>query len=175
MKAAAIVLSLVIAGPTNAADPQDEPITVSIAVPVHHQYRSLNDGDHFHILVKNVSDKPVRLWTDRFSWGYDNLSFELIGDDGTITTIQRTPRSWTKNFPDWLEVAPGECWVIDVNWFTAKVKDIWEKAADRPESSPKPKLVKLRAVYEVHPDAESKKLGVWTGKVLSPVGTYAIW
>jgi hypothetical protein len=175
MKAAVTLLSLLLAGPTFAADQKDELIAVSIAIPVHHQHRSLNESDHFHVLTKNVSDKPVRLWTDRFSWGYDSLSFELIGDDGSVTRIAKKPRGWGKNYPDWLELAPGESWVINVNWFSPQGREIWENVPVAPEGSQKPKLVKSRHVYGVRPDGESEKLRVCTGKVLSPVGTYAIW
>ena len=59
----------------------------------------------------------------------------------------------------------------EVNLFAA---DIWNHmpAAD---AKAKTKLVKLRAVYEVQPDEESKKLGVCTGKIVSATDTDAIW
>lgn len=154
--------------------PDAAPIRVAIAVPQHHVHRSLNERKHFHVIVTNTSDKPVRLWTDRFSWGYDNLSFDLIGDDGGVTHIAKRPRDWTKNFPDWQVLAPGEVWVIDVDWFSDDGRASWENVPAS-DAAVKPKLVKLRAVYEVKPDAESKELGVWTGKVTSAEGIYAIW
>lgn len=147
-----------------------EAITASIAIPVHHGHRFLNDGDHFHVLLKNVSEKPVRLWTDRFSWGYDNLTFEQLHEDGKTTRIVKKHREWSKNYPDWLELQPGESYVLNVNLFSG----IWENT---PGADPqaKPKLVKLRAVYEVREEEESEKLGVWAGKITSTTGTYAIW
>ncbi len=153
-----------------AADP-NPPLEVKIAIPVHHNHRSLNTGDHFHVLVKNVSEAPLRLWSDRYSWGYGNLSFEQIGDDGKVTAIQKKPRGWDKNFPDWLELQPGDTYVLVVNFAAA---DIWDKP---PTAAPgkKPTQVKLRAVFEVGPDEQSIKLGVWTGKIQSAVDTYAIW
>ena len=74
--------TVVVLSPTmlfaNEVDPPADKsaITVSIAIPVHGEQRPLNKNEHFHVLVTNTSDKPLRLWTDRFSWGYDNLSFE---------------------------------------------------------------------------------------------------
>jgi hypothetical protein len=151
------------------------PISVSIAIPVHHGHRSLNTADHFHVVVVNASDKPVRLWSDRFSWGYDNLSFELVADDGAVTPITKKPRGWDKNFPDWLELPPGGSYVLNVDWFSAAGREIWENAPLAGGAAPKPRLFKLRAVYEIKPDGESKKLGVWTGKIASPVDVYAVW
>jgi hypothetical protein len=157
------------------ADEADPPgdksaISISIAIPVHHGHRSLDLNDHFHVLVTNVSDKPLRLWTDQYSWGYENLSFEQILDDGTVIEIRKKAREWRKNFPDWLELQPGENYVLNV----LLSPDVWDNApiADQPN---KPKLVKLRAIYKVPPDEQSDKLGVWTGKIVSPVGTYSIW
>ena len=48
------------------------------------------------------------------------------------------------------------------------------------ENSPLPaknenRDVKLRAVFEIRPDGESKQHGVWTGKAESPELTYTIW
>jgi hypothetical protein len=150
------------------------PVAISIAVPKHHAHRSLNTASHFHALVTNTSDKPVRLWTDRFSWGYDNLSFDLIGDGGEVVRITKNPRDWTKNYPDWLELAPGETYVLNVDFFSDAGKEIWDNPPVA-EGAAKPKLLKLRAVYEISPDTQSKELGVWTGKITSAAETYAVW
>jgi hypothetical protein len=172
---ASIVVAL-LAGDALADDMPDAaaPIRVAFAVPLHHGHRTLNERKHFHVVITNVSDKPVRLWTDRFSWGYDNLSFEAIAADGSVTPIAKRPRDWTKNYPDWHELAAGETWVIDVDWFSDEGRAIWEHTPAR-DAGLKPMLVKLRAVYEVKPDRQSKELGVWTGKITSAEGTYAIW
>ena len=147
-------------------------LTVTIAIPAHNKQRSLNESDRFHVLVTNVSGTPKRLWTERYSWGYSNLSFELIGKGGTVVKIAKKPTGWDKNFPDWFELGPGETFVLDVNWFGDNV--IWDNVPSRGKGS-KAKLIKLRAVYQSAADEESTKLGVWTGKIESTLGTYAIW
>lgn len=157
--------------PTAEAQEANPPLELKIAIPVHHQHRSLNTGDHFHVLVKNVSDAPLRLWTDKYSWGYSNLSFEQISADGTVTQIKKKPRGWDKNYPDWLELQPGDTFVLNVNFAAA---DIWENPP-KADAGKKPTLVKLRAVFEITPDEQSTKLAVWTGKLQSAVDTYAIW
>jgi hypothetical protein len=152
-----------------------EAISVSIAIPEHHMHRSLNEYDHFHVLVTNNSEKPIRLWTDRFSWGYDNLSFEIIGDEGKVTKVSKKPREWTKNFPEWLSLGPGESYVLNVDFYSERGQAIWNNAPKPTKGGSAKRLIRMRAVYEVTPDDESGKLGVWTGKVVSAVRTYAIW
>lgn len=153
------------------------PIEVRIAIPEHHNQRSLNTTDHFHLLITNRSDSPIRLWSQKYSWGYANLSFEVYDDQEMfVGKIVKKPRDWDKNFPDWLTVAPGESYVLDVSFYSPNANDIWEgipKRRDRVDS--KPQLVKLKAVYEIGPDDESIRLGVWTGRIESTIGTYAIW
>ena len=165
------IVVLLSAGAMLAAQEANPPLELKIAIPVHHQHRSLNTADHFHVLVKNVSDAPLRLWSDKYSWGYGNLSFELIGDDGQVTKIQKKPGQWDKNFPDWLQLQPGDTYVLNVNF---AAKDVW---ANPPVAGPgkKPTPVKMRAVYEISPDEYSVKYAVWTGKLQSAVDTYAIW
>lgn len=165
------LLCLLLSSLSAVAQEANPPLELKIAIPIHHQHRSLNTGDHFHVLVKNVSDAPLRLWTDKYSWGYGNLSFEQVAADGTVTKIKKKPRGWDKNYPDWLELQPGDTYVMDVNFAAA---DIWENPPTA-AAGKKPTLVKMRAVYEITPDQESTKIAVWTGKLQSAVDTYAIW
>lgn len=147
-------------------------LEVKIAIPVHHHQRSLNtNGDHFHVLVKNISDQPLRLWSEHFSWGYENLTFEEITEDGKVRTIQKNPGEWSKNFPDWLELKPDDTYVLNVKF---AAPGVWENPPQA-KAGEKPTKIKLRAVYQISPDKESNRLGVWTGKVVSAVDTYAIW
>ncbi|WP_254506928.1 hypothetical protein [Anatilimnocola floriformis] len=152
--------------------PEANPLLeLKIAIPIHHNHRSLNTSGPMHVLVKNVSDAPLRLWTDKYSWGYRNLSFELVGDDGSVTKISKKPREWSKNFPDWLELKPGDTYVLSVDLLD---KTVWENAvAATPGKSPT--QVKLRAVYQINPDEQATKNAVWTGKLQTAVDTYAIW
>lgn len=167
-----LALAWFVAGPAVAKDPAEPAplLELKIAVPIHHGHRSLNTSDHFHVLVKNVSDAPLRLWTDKYSWGYSNLSFELIGDDGRVTAIQKKPRGWDKNYPDWLQLQPGDTYVLNVNF---AAKDIWENPPAA--GGKKPTLVKLRAVYQISPDDQSTMHAVWTGKLESATDIYALW
>ncbi len=78
----------------------------------------------------------------------------------TPDVAKKKPMEWTKNYPDFMELAPGEHYVIDVyphrGWTGFPL----------PASGKEMKL-KLRAVYEIRPDDDSKKLNVWTGRIES--------
>lgn len=169
-----MVLAPLAFGEEKADEPKPE-LAVSIAIPVHHTQRSLNTTDHFHVLVTNVSNKTVRVWTDRYSWGYDNLSFEQIDEAGNVTKIHKAPREWSKNFPDWLQLEPGETYVLNVDFYSERAKGVWENVPQADKPGGKAKLVKLRAVYAAQPEMYSQQHGIWTGRIVSPVGTYAIW
>lgn len=154
--------------------PGPPPLTVSIAIPVHHGKRSLNEYGHFHVLVTNTSKDVVNVWTDKFSWGYGNLSFEMVDDAGQTTKIRKKPRAWEKNYPDWLALGAGESYVLGVDLFSAQAGDIWEGLPVK-ANKPVPQHIKLKAVYEIRPDQESTTLNVWTGRLESRQDVYTIW
>ncbi len=165
------VFALLFLSAATFAEEPNPPLELKIAVPIHHQHRSLYTGQQFHVLVKNVSDAPLRLWTDRYSWGYDNLSFEVIGADGSVTAVKKKLREWSKNIPDWLQLQPGDTYVLTVNF---SANEIWENPPEA-LAGKKPTQFKMRAIYEIKPDDQSTKHAVWTGKLESTVETYAIW
>jgi hypothetical protein len=124
-------------------------------------------GDHFHVVVTNVSDNPAKVWKEWCSWGYYNLSLEARDPEGKVATISKRPRGWDKNYPDPMEIAPGEHMVINVNFEPYT----WPKS---PLSAKSHKAtIRLKAVYEIREDRHSKEMGVWTGRVSSPELEYS--
>jgi hypothetical protein len=126
-------------------------------------------SQHFHVVVTNVSDRPVKLWRDWCSWGYFSLSFVATGEDGKPVTVGKKLREWMKNFPDATIVPPGDHMVFEV----ALDDDVW-KDPPLPERG-QSRTVRLRAVYTIRNDQEAEKFGVWTGRVSSPEETYTLW
>lgn len=123
----------------------------------------------FHVVITNVSGQPVRLWKEWCSWGYFNLSFVVTGRDGKTFVVKRKPRGWDKNYPDWAIVPPGDHRVFDVSFEDST----WENVPVPPAS--RLGRVRMKAVYEVPEDEQTRKHRVWTGQAASPEEAYAIY
>ena len=159
---------------SEAARAGEEPITVRIAVPLDRSGRRTIDAidvedraklRHFHVVVDNIADVPVRLWREWCSWGYYNLTFEVRGPDGKIRHLRKGNRKWAANSPDWCTVPPGEQRVIDVHWMPR----IW-RLGPLQDLLGKESIVKVRPVFSIDedPDKFAAKNGVWTGRVHGP-------
>lgn len=149
---------------TQTVEVEKESLRISISLPKRGDQRTLSVGDsaaEFHVVLTNVSAAPIRLWKEWCSWGYFNLSFELqLGDDKPVPIV-KLERGWDKNYPDAVEIPPGEHLVLPVRLRG----DEWKLEFGKKEAGPWP--ARLRAFYDVSPDDESRRLGVWTGRVES--------
>lgn len=126
-------------------------------------------AEHFHVVVTNVSDEPVRLWREWCSWGYHSLSFEIRNEDGSVTVVEKAPRSWRKNFPDWTTIPPGDHMVFEVSFDP----QTWQNAP-LPEKG-ESRRVTMKAVFEIAEDKDTEEHKVWTGRVSSPEHVYVIY
>ena len=128
-----------------------------------------NSTRHFYVIVTNTSGEPVRLWREWCSWGYFNLSFVVTDEGGKTVSVKKRPRGWDKNFRDWSIVPPGGHMVFEVSFDEA----IWQNAPlpDRGRS----RAIKMKAVYEVPADDDTKEFGVWNGRISSPEETYTVY
>ena len=139
-------------------------ITVAIAVPKFHGRRSIihsGDASHFHVVVRNVSNKLQRVWSQSCSWGHNSLSFRLTDAAGKQVTIRRSAVPFLQNSPEFIELGPGESQVISVYF-----------ASDDWVGFPRPKVgttqtVRMRCALNVRSDEFARETGVWTGSVSS--------
>lgn len=144
-------------------------LTVSIAVPVMDGVRPIfvaGPQAHFHVVLHNASQAPVRVWRAGNSWGNAALHFELTDAAGKIREVRRRAVPLLQNAPVWQVLAPGEMLVTDVYF-----------AGDEWETFPLPGKgeqlsVTLKAIYQVAADQAAHKHGVWTGKISSPPKKY---
>lgn len=126
-------------------------------------------SQHFQVVVTNVSAKPVRLWREWCSWGYFGLSFVVTDGDGNPVVVKKRARSWPKNYPDWTTLEPGDHMVFEVSFD----EPIWQDAPMPEPGNSRP--VRMKAVYEVRVDDETKEHEVWTGRVSSPEADYTVY
>ena len=162
-----VFASLAAVSLTVATEPQSGPLAVRI-LPMHTDEKGNRSielympSQHFYVVVTNVSRDPLKLWREWCSWGYYNLSFQTTGPGGKTILIKKKPMEWTKNYPDWTLISPGDAMVFEVSLD----EETWENSPLPARN--KNRDVKLTAVFEVRPDGESKQHGVWTGKAESP-------
>jgi hypothetical protein len=133
--------------------------------------------DRFHVLLTNVSPKPVRLWQEWCSWGYYSLEVELVEENGTRHLLKKKPTSFYTNFPDDVLLEPGGSSVWDVD---LQRSDVWQDLS----WFPKDKRVdgKLRVIFSVpEPNTEldrvigASEVGVWTGQVISECYDFSLF
>jgi hypothetical protein len=151
-----------------AAAEMKPPLKVAIAVPAGKSgVRTVTlarPESHFHVVLTNTSDKPLTLWREWCSWGYYNLAFEYTDEGGMLRRIAKVERGWRKNFPDPFVLPAGEHFVYDVHFGDA---EIW-KGVSLDERAAAGTKLKLRAVFEILPDPDAARDGVWTGRIVSP-------
>lgn len=161
-------------------------LSVSIAVPKRDSLRviDLRQPDaYFNVVVTNLSKRSLRLWETWNSWGYFNLSFDVLDDKGNVVnSVVKRPRVWTRNGATWVTIKPGEHFILEVDFDP----DIWIWGGDIGDSRPvylpflsvmgaKPEFkLKLRAVFRILPDWETNENNVWTGTVRSTPDTFSV-
>jgi hypothetical protein len=121
----------------------------------------------FNVILKNQSDQNLSIWREWCSWGYECLKFEITLEDGTVFTIAKKPIGYDKNYPDPFLVAPNKSFVFHVNFNDGK----W----DGFPKEWKNQNVKIKAIFTVASDEESKKLKVWSGKTESAWMTVTLY
>jgi hypothetical protein len=142
---------------------------VSIAVPQRRGVRAIfvtGEKPHFHVVLRNRSPRPLRLWATECSWGYPALRFEIVDDAGQTTPVVRSPRQFLANAPLVDELYAGESIVVDIYFSGGDWKTFPLPAAGNILAT------KMRAIYEVPRDATAREHDVWTGKVESPLESY---
>ena len=161
---APLILLLAFTAPT-AAQTLSPSVSVAISVPHGDGYPTSIEyrepGSHFHVLVSNIGSKPLSLWQDWNSWGYYSLSFEMEDATGQKWVAKKKQIGFTRNFPAAWLLSPKQTWVVDVYWGD---EDTWQGF---PARGTERKPLKIRAIFEVRPDKETKQYGVWTGRAES--------
>jgi len=94
--------------------------------------------------IKNISSRNLSLFQEWNSWGFCNLKF-VFTDGFHEYWVTKQPGYWTRNFPAWTHLAPGESFKIPV----AFTERIWENV-DKIKADSK-MILYFRALYEQYP------------------------
>jgi len=133
------------------------PLTLSFAE------KSVYSGPqaHFHVLWRNTSDRPVRIWAESSSWGYESLSFEITDAAGKHWRALKRKTLSTRDIPAYVTIAPGQTLVKRVFFGDATAWEGFPVEKDQPFS------VRIHAVFQVAPSPEAAQSAVWTGRIES--------
>ena len=112
----------------------------------------------FHVVLRNISSVPVKIWKDWNSWGYYNLSLSFSNSDTSFTISKKSPTNWDGDFADYWTVPAGESLVLDIDMRAG----VWKGL---PDLYGETMTGKIKATYENKPDALAAEFGIWTGKL----------
>lgn len=193
LRAAALLLVILAAVPCiallpapTAAQDGKPALSVEIACPTVGSARTLPLGRAFPVVIANVSDRPVRLWSEGCSWGYGQVRIEFREPGGETWVFEKKPRSWRRNRPILWNLGPGEPLVLQVNL----TDDAW--AGPVPLESLRGRTCTVRALLvsdekktrggfariegDDGPPSQSPPPGrdAWTGRIASHARTYHV-
>ena len=182
--------------------PREEPpaLTVSVAAPKVNGKRvvDLSTADpHIDVVIRNTSRRPLELFGEDNSAGYDNLHLELLARDGRTLPepiiVNRSISVWYHNVMQTVTLEPGEIMVREVH-FTKDEPMQGPPYRNFPPMKPGDQhKIRLRAVFEVRTQrfqmrfhrrnaisvmplaagvTRTAQAEVWTGRVISATEDY---
>jgi hypothetical protein len=130
---------------------------------------------HFDVLIENISQKPVYIFSEDNSEGCRLLSLEVTMPDGTTKILCNEQDNWLSNNINTQRLLPGECQIREVYYATDAAylavtharKPSWHRWGTLPfEAASGP--VTLRAIFneELNRDQQAHQR-IWWGKVES--------
>src|SRR5215469_10282736 len=107
---------------SNAApDVQKPPFSLSVVPETSHEEpfggsieMAHNKPREFFVVLTNVSQETQPVWEYWYSWGYQNVSFELSAADGRKFVVSKKQEDFTRNFPSTFLIGPGEHQVYSI-------------------------------------------------------------
>ena len=118
----------------------------------------INIHRQMNVVITNKTESDLAVWAENCSWGYRCLSFKILFGDDEFTVVQKG-QNWTVNGPSAFVVKPQDHFVSNVRFIDEK----WQGLPQKWDSQ----KVRIKAIFQIKPDDESRKLGVWNGKMES--------
>jgi len=150
-----------------------EDVEISIAVPRYgtagygrYTDREVNvrqPADHFSLVIRNRSNRPLEFFTDGNSWGDQDLTFALADPDGRKWVVRHSLTAYTRNAPGVVLIEPGESWVREV-FFRGAAWDGFDRVCSNPG-----RVFTIQAILDQRVGAWKGDPSVWVGLAKSPV------
>lgn len=141
---------------------QPDNLTISISFPDQNT-DTVREDTQIQAIITNTSDEPLRLWETWNSWGWYNLSFEILDDSCNILhTLEKMPRAWTRNFASFFILAAEDQYAIEVclnetDWLLPVPGEEYPGGSE----------AYMRALFTIPEDKETDEYGIWTGRIES--------
>ncbi len=146
-------------------------LSVAIAAPERFGKRNINAGETLNVVVTNATQRDVRLWREWCSWGYFQLTLvirDAENEDAQPVILRKKPRIWTKNYPDFWTLGPGEPLV----WPVKLESGDWDLGPL--EGKLRGRKFAVKAVLSCGEDDASLEKDVWSGSVTSAERVYHV-
>jgi hypothetical protein len=128
------------------------------------------------VLLRNVSGRPLSVWEEWNSYGFYNLSLEILAVDGKPlaepVVVRRDGAGWSMNGPSTSVLPPGEALVRDVPLRIlptnrSEPPNVWAYVGWPDRKNAISQTVRLRAVFHIPDDDSTRAQRVWTGTARS--------
>jgi len=122
---------------------------------------AIGPDSQFFLVIYNDTKVATKILSEKCSWGYESLSFELKNPAGKITAITRKPKGWDKNAPVGNDIASIGLSERRIDFGDNTWKGFPAGVAGRLDGW------KFRAVFAVPAQKLLTEKGFWTGRVES--------
>lgn len=140
--------------------PLELELIVPVSTPAGDRVISMDRYPRIHVRITNVSNQPQRLWKDWNSWGWFNLTLQMVTETDTTIISRKRPDHWDGDFSDFWLLQQNESIILEVDLTTATWKGF-------PDLYGESLSVTLTAIYQNKPDILAEEFGIWTGKLES--------
>jgi len=166
------ILVFLITWVTRAASEEDWSVEIVPTVITAERNIIKADGNdpYFYVIITNRTDRDLKVWREWNSWGHDSLTFTVWPKEGPAFTLVKPPAAWLWNGPDSTIVPAGKSFVLQATIEQSETKHF--------EGFPEGYRgggATIQAHFTIKEDEESKKRGVWTGRVSSAPMEVNIW
>ena len=151
---------------------------------------------HINVVLQNTSSKPINIFEEWNSWGYDNLTLKITKVDGKFLDkpliVSKGVMAWSANFSSAETLSPGEVRVREARLqvpaqifiptaplttfdLNARGPFYWEFPFPPKDDSRQVTMSAVFANDDAVSDTGMKKKVVWTGEIASPPTDYRIY
>jgi hypothetical protein len=152
-----ITLALVFCNPSVTP-----PLRISLALPAinneTHPVLWVNQDIQYYVVLENVSNQSIKIWTDGNSWGGRKLEIRLFDAGNKVVHVKPKKIRYPKNYPEHWIILPGQTIVYPITLNS----DTWNIPPSLREGKNK-----IQVILRMGESPEGRKMDVWSGQIES--------